>query len=75
MKVVENRETGEKRMVKAFAVYYWSHWPERLCMVLDQKWYSLKAAFPVCSGCLKIKTVWEIFEAVDLKNKLEIKLN
>jgi len=38
MKVVENRETGEKKMVKAFAVYYWSHWPERLCMVLDRKW-------------------------------------
>ena len=64
MKEVESKESGEKKMVKAFAVYYLPHWPERLCMVLDQKLKSLKAVFLVCSG-LKIKTIWEIFEAVD----------
>jgi hypothetical protein len=37
MKEVESKETGERKMVKAFAVYYWSHWPERLCMAPDRK--------------------------------------
>ena len=37
MKEVESKESGEKKMVKAFAVYYLPHWPERLYMALDQK--------------------------------------